>query len=309
MADSSVIPTERERRQGFLALIGVQIFFGLSPVVRAWAPHVVTARAVVFWRIAVGAVVMGAAAFALHGRRAIPERRHLVRFIACALLGISLNMLLFLDGLDRSTPPNATLLMQLIPVFTYAIAVCFRIERFAIGRGLGIAFALAGAMVLILQRGADLGASEHRFGNLLMVANAASYSIYLVMARPLARHYPALVVMTWVFVFALPTLPLVASGIELAPAAASTNDWISVAYLVFGGTIGAYLLNAFALSRISSSTTAAYIFLQPLITCAADYLWLGHALQSGLLVAAALIFVGLALVLRRPKAIPQGLTS
>jgi drug/metabolite transporter (DMT)-like permease len=62
-----------------------------------------------------------------------------------------------------------------------------------------------------------------------------------------------------------------------------------------------YLLNTYALSKVSASTTAAYIYLQPLVTCAADYFWLGRPLQHGVLAAAALIFVGLALVLKRSR--------
>ncbi|MCK6445029.1 MAG: DMT family transporter [Planctomycetes bacterium] len=291
----------RERRKGYIALLWVQVLFGLFPAVRHWAPDHFSARAIVGWRILVGAGVLGGAAFALHRRSMLPRREDWGRLVVCALFGIAINMVLFLEGLDRSTPVNAALIMPVIPVFTYAIASLLGIERFDPLRGVGIAVALTGTLVLLLQRGPDLS-HEYLFGNLLMLTNAASYAYFLVLARPLTQRYPPLVVIGWVFLLAAPTVPLFAWNAEFFPAGAGGREWGALVFVLLGATVGAYLLNTYALSKVSASTTAAYIYLQPLVTCAADYFWLGRPLQHGLLVAAALIFTGLALVLKRSKA-------
>lgn len=304
MDASGRIPDRRERLQGYLALLAVQVLFGLFPVVRRWAPDHFTARALVGWRILVGAGVLGACAFAVYGSRAVPERRDLPRLLSGALLGIAINMVLFLEGLDRSTPVNAALIMPVIPVFTYLFATLMRHERFETGRTLGIAIAFSGTLTLVLQRGPDLS-RPHLVGNLLMLANAASYAFYLVLMRPLLARYPPLVVIAWVFLLAAPTVPVFAWGEEFFPAGAGAREWGALVYILVGATVLAYLLNTFALSKVSASTTAAYIYLQPLVTISVAYFWLDEPLQRGALLAALLVFGGLALVLRRPSARPE----
>ncbi|MCE9593438.1 MAG: DMT family transporter [Planctomycetes bacterium] len=296
---------KRERRTGYVALLWVQVLFGLFPAVRHWAPDWFSARAIVGWRILVGGGVLGVAAALLHGRAMIPRRGDWLRLVVCALFGVAINMVLFLEGLDRSTPVNAALIMPVIPVFTYVIATLFKSERFEPQRGFGIAVALTGTLVLLLQRGPDLS-RQYLFGNLLMLSNAASYAYFLVLVRPLTQRYPPLVVIAWVFLLAAPTVPIFAWNADFFPAGAGAREWGALAFTLGGATIGAYLLNTYALSKVSSSTTAAYIYLQPLVTCAADYFWLGRPLQQGALLAAGLIFLGLALVLwkRSPPVAP-----
>lgn len=303
MSAHAAILDARERRKGYIALLWVQVLFGLFPAVRHWAPDHFSARSIVGWRILVGAGVLGGAAFALHGRQVLPRRQDFGRLVVCALFGIAINMLLFLEGLDRSTPVNAALIMPVIPVFTYLIATLARSERFDGQRGLGIAIALAGTLVLLLQRGPDLSRA-YLFGNLLMLTNAASYAYFLVLARPLTQRYPPLVVIAWVFLLAAPTVPIFAWSAEFFPSGAGAREWGALVFVLLGATVGAYLLNTYALSKVSASTTAAYIYLQPLVTCAADYFWLGRPLQEGVLAAAVLIFTGLALVLRKSKRAP-----
>ncbi|MBI5434304.1 MAG: DMT family transporter [Planctomycetes bacterium] len=303
MTAHAALVDARERKKGYIALLWVQVLFGLFPAVRHWAPDHFSARAIVGWRILVGAGVLGGAAVVVHRRAMLPKREDLPRLAVCALFGIALNMVLFLEGLDRSTPVNAALIMPVIPVFTYVIATLLGSERFDAQRGIGIAVALTGTLVLLLQRGPDLSRA-YLFGNLLMLTNAASYAYFLVLARPLTQRYPPLAVVTWVFLLAAPTVPLFAWNADFFPAGAGSREWGALVFVLLGATVGAYLLNTYALSKVSASTTAAYIYLQPLVTCAADYFWLGRPLQEGLLLAAALIFAGLALVLRKRKLPP-----
>ena len=73
----------------------------------------------------------------------------------CALLGVVLNQVLFLEGLSRSTAVNAGLLMPLIPVYTFLVAWIARQERFSALRGLGILIAFSGTTYLLLQKEPD----------------------------------------------------------------------------------------------------------------------------------------------------------
>jgi len=256
-------------------------------------------RAVAGWRITVGAAVLLLIAFAKHGRAAWPAARDLLRLQVCALLGIALNQVLYLEGLQRAPSVNAALVMVLIPVLVFVLSVALGRERLVPSRALGTALAAGGTVVLLLRRGVDLG-PEYLTGNLLMIANACSYSLYLVLAKPLAMRYPSLVLTAWVFALSLWTVPLFAAQQAWAPAAASGVAWLSLVYVLVFATILAYLLNAFALARVSASTTAIFICMQPAIAAVAGHFGLGEVLDGSFALASALIIGGLWVVLRRP---------
>ena len=282
-------------------MVAAQIAFGLFPIFGtvAFAPGGLTPLGVGTWRIAVGALALGALAFTLQGRAGIPERADVLRFSLCAVLGVVINQGLFLLGLALSTPMNAGLVMSLIPVFTFAIAVIARQEELSFLRAAGILIALGGAALLLLGRGGSL-LSGHGLGNALMVVNALSFSAYLVVSRPLVLRYPSLSVIAWVYILATPFLPLFVFGQKLIPDPGATAAWLSLAYIVVFPTVVAYLLNMFALARLRASTTAVYVYMQPLITGIAAWLVFAETPTRGMVWAAALLFVGIWLVARRP---------
>ncbi len=295
----------RRRRQGFAALVAVQLFFGLFPLFgkSAMGGGGFTPLSVCAWRIAFGSIVMLGVAFAIHGRQAWPPRGDWPRLVLCSVLGVVANMVLFLEGLSRSTAINTALLLPLIPVFTAVAAILLRQERFERVRALGMAVAFAGASLVLFQKGPELS-SEHLLGNLMVVANEVCYAFYLVLARPLVSRRPPIAVTAWVFALSAWSVPLLLLGDhDLVPAAATGRAWLAIAYIVVFPTVLAYLLNVFALQRVSASTTATFIFLQPLITVAGGMLVLGEPLPDHALMATLLTFGGVWIVTRR-RAIP-----
>lgn len=298
--------SKAEVQRGLFALGAVQLCFGLFPVFGRLAMDPETGFApfaVACWRIGIGSVVLLALCFALFGRRTIPSRSDLLPLAFFGFLGIVLNQGLFLVGLQRSTPMNAGLVICLIPVFAYSVAVLGKRETFHSRRALGVVVALAGAVPLFLARGADLGA-EHAFGNLLMAGNALCYAIYLVYSKPLLKRMPPLVLVAWVYVLSLPWLPLFAWGTDLVPSTASSGAWWSLAYVIVFPTVLAYGLNTYALARVEASTTAFFVFAQPVITALAAWIVLKEVPTPALGLAATGLFIGMALVVRKPKPQP-----
>jgi drug/metabolite transporter (DMT)-like permease len=117
--------------------------------------------------------------------------------------------------------------------------------------------------------------------------------------RGLTRRYPPLVVIAWVFALSVWTVPLFARGVDAWPAGASPEAWASLAYVLVFPTVVAYLLNNYALARVHASTTAVYIFLQPVIAAVAGALVLGERLSPEVITASALLCAGVLMVVRR----------
>ncbi|MCB9832677.1 MAG: DMT family transporter [Planctomycetes bacterium] len=289
---------DRARRQGIIALVVVQFCFGLFPLFGKWTMTAFEPAAVAAWRMMVGATILGLVAYLRHGRRFWPGRRDLLRLQLCAFLGISLNQVLYLKGLRMAPSVNAALIMCLIPVLTLLVALAFRQEHASPTRFLGTSLAFVGTAQLVLARGLDLDDGYLR-GNLLMCANAASYSIYLVYVRPLTRRLPPFVVIAWVFILATWQIPLFLGSAPLLPEAPGWRALVGMAFVLFFPTTLAYFLNAYALARVSASTTAFFIFAQPLIAAVAAALVLREGVGWREAVAALAIFGGMKLALRR----------
>jgi drug/metabolite transporter (DMT)-like permease len=288
--------------KGHLALAAVQVLFALFPVFgkMAFEPGAFTPFSITAWRIVFGSASLLAAAFLIHGRQALPRLSDFPILFVCSFLGVTANMILYLEGLSRSTATNAGLMMCLIPVFTFVIAAVARQEVFHSARAFGVLVALLGAVMLRWSGDPDL-AGEHALGNGLMVLNTLSYSIYLVVSRPVLARIPPLALIAWVFVLALPFVPFFVHGETIVPETSARAWWALVFILVFPTSL-AYLLNAWALSRLRASTTAMYVYVQPLITGVASRFWLGERLTRGTIASASCIFVGLWLVARRTRA-------
>jgi drug/metabolite transporter (DMT)-like permease len=280
-----------------VALLAVQVIFGTWPVLGKIALRAVPSTGLVAIRVG------GAAAFllllGLRGRLVTPDRRDFARLGLYSLLGVVLNQFLYLKGLSLSTAVNAAIINATIPVFTLVVGALLGKERLTARVAVGTLVAAAGVVYLIDPLRASLGGDTMK-GNLLMVANTFCYGAYLAVSRDVFRRYGALTAMTLLFAIgSLAAVPL--GGYRLAGtdfAALGLLVWLVLVYTVLVQTVGAYYLNAWALERVSPSTVAVYIYLQPLFAFVVAPLLLGAGERPGLrqAVATLLIFAGVGIV-------------
>ncbi len=279
-----------------LALVVVQVLFGLWPVFGTVVLEQLSPRALIGVRTLVATPLL----FLLF-RPALPAagpdgRRPWGLLAIVGLLGIAANQLLYAEGLQRAGPINAALLTLLIPALTVLLAWALGRERPSRSRLAGVAVALCGALLLARTDGFDL-TNRAAVGNLAIVANTLCYAGYLVLARPLAARIGGAAMVTWAFAFgALEALPL--TGPALVAARFETfrvSTWLSLAFIILGATVGTYALNAYALARADSSVVAIYIYVQPIVTAAGAWCVLGRAPTAQTAFAGVLIAAGVAL--------------
>lgn len=280
------------------ALLAVQVIFGTWPVLGKIALRAVPSTGLVAIRVG-GAAVAFLLLLGLRRRLAVPERRDLARLALYSLLGVVLNQFLYIKGLSLSTAVNAALLNATIPVFTLLVGALVGKDRLTLRVTAGTLVAAAGVVYLIDPFRASLGGDTMR-GNLLLVANTCCYGAYLAISQDVFRRYGALTAMTWLFAMgSLAAVPF--GGYQLAQtdfAAVGLVVWLVIVYTVLVQTVGAYYLNAWALERVSPSTVAVYIYLQPLFAFVVAPLLLGAGERPGLRhgVATLLIFAGVGIV-------------
>ncbi len=218
----------------------------------------------------------------------------------CGLFGVAINQLAFFKGLSLTSPVNASVIMTLSPVVVLLFSAVYLKEQITKVKALGVLFGGIGAALLI--GGKDLGFSgETVLGDLLILLNATSYAIYLVLVKPMMARYQPVTVVRWVFTFGwLMVLPFGIEELsEVSFSVLPVSAWMAIAYVIAATTFAAYLLNAWAMKKVSSSIVGFYIYMQPVVATVIT-ITLGHdelTLQKVLF--SILIFLGTYLVSKR----------
>jgi drug/metabolite transporter (DMT)-like permease len=277
-----------------LALVAVQLLFGLWPVAGMAVMAEISPAALIGVRLLAGAPLL--AGLAGLWRHRLPPARDLLSLAVLGALGVSVNQLLYAVGLHRAGPVNASIVVLLIPALVLAASAALGKERLRRARIAGVIVALAGAAILLRAERLDL--SDHKTGgNLMLIASASVYALFIVLARPVIARLGALKTTAWVFVLgAIEALPLTAPAL-------ARERWLelpawafaSLGFVVLGPTVLTYLLNAWALRFVESSLVGAYVYLQPVVATLAAWAILDLVPSPRALGAAVVIVVGVAL--------------
>ena len=278
----------------YVALVLVQIWFASFSVVAKLALREIGPRGLIVVRVVLATLVF-LLAWAARGRERV-ALRDLARIAVYAVFGIVLNQLLFIEGLKRTTATNAVVLGASIPVFTVAVALVLGRERATLTKLLGLSLALIGALT-VTGWSHFQGSSTMLTGNLLVLCNSLSYSIYLVISREILARYRALTVIA--FTFLIGTLGILPFGLgeflrdapHLRP-----GTWVALGYIVAFPSVGTYLLNTYALARVEASLVAIYIYLQPVLGAVLALSVLDERPTLGTVLGCGLIFGGIWLV-------------
>lgn len=284
-----------------LALVAVQVLFGAWPIFGKVVLRSMSATSLVACRL-VGAAIV----FAFLRRRFVAlfhmPRQDFLLLVLCSLTGVFGNQLLYVKGLSLTTAINTALLTTSIPVFVLFVSILFRYDRLSLRRLTGIVCAAAGVIYLINPAQAHF-TPQTSTGNALIACNSLLYAVYIVISKRLFERYGALDVITWILlVSAVLILPIGVYSLSRDDLVAiSWGVWLLVGTIIVLPTVGAYYLNAWALTQVSPSTVAIYVYLQPLVAFGFAPLFLGERWNSRTAVATVLIFAGVGLVVSRGR--------
>ena len=224
------------------------------------------------------------------------ERKDRFTIIKCGLFGMSINIAAFIAGLDYSTPVNSSILIIISPIFVVILSFFIFRNKINLLKILGIIMGFIGALILILN--ADSNSSVGRnipLGNFLFIVNSISYAYYLIIVKPMAQKYDLITLFKWLFLIGLIfNFPL---GINQF----TDVNWSSLpvkeailpmAFVVICTTVMTYFLNGYALSKITSTEVAVFMYLQPIIGIVFAIFTKSDTISLTIIIASILIFIG-----------------
>jgi drug/metabolite transporter (DMT)-like permease len=286
--------TRRSSVLGVLAI--VQLFFATLPIAGKIALRELDSSALVLARVG-GAAVIFVLIHRLTMKEPIRSRRDYLLLALFSVLGVSLNQILYLAGLSRTTATTAQMFIVIGPAITLALGMLRGTERGTPLKWVGIALAAAGALTLVAAVPAG-----NRIGNLLILANVVVYSIYLVLTRGIVQRYHPLTVITWIFTFgALALIPIGVGPLMRELPALSAPGWLAVLWIIVLPTVAAYYLNVWAMLHVESSTVSTAVYLQPLLTAIMAIGLLGERPSVRIIPSALLIAAGVGVAIREQR--------
>ncbi len=218
------------------------------------------------------------------------------------LLGVGQFGLLFLAMRSSISPGLASLVVQLQVFFTIGLSLWLMGERVRGFQVMGLLLALAGLGVIA----ANLDASVTLLGIGLVLSAAFFWSLANLVVKSLGPvnmlHF-----MVWSSVFAVPPLFALSWLIE-GPQAISEGlqhagalVWASVLWQAVGNTLYGYGVWNWLLARHPAATVTPLALLIPVFGMGASALSLGEPLPGWKLGAAALVLMGLAVIVLWPR--------
>jgi len=276
-----------------LAIIAANVIYGINYVVaKGIMPDYFPPRVAIIFRVVSATIIFWVIGL-FYPKDAI-SKADFLRLALCGFFGIALNQIMFFEGLNLTTPINASIIMVGIPILVLVFAHFMLHEKITKNKITGIALGMTGAGYLILQGGGGSFTSGTFLGNLFIFINASSYAFFLVLVKPLMIKYPPLTIMKWIFTFGLIYVLPVSVGLLGEPdyTGIPVNIWMSLGYIVVFSTVVAYFLNNYSLKVISPTINSAYIYLQPFLATVVALFAGEDQLTWTEIVAALFIFSG-----------------
>jgi drug/metabolite transporter (DMT)-like permease len=204
-------------------------------------------------------------------------------------------------------------IMTMTPIIVLILSGIILKERIRKLQIIGVILGAIGSILFILLN--ENGGFASGRGDALILVNATSYSVYLVLVKPLMSKYKPLTVISWVFTFGLLYVIIwLPSSMEVSAmdwSAISSSEIAQILFVIVGVTFVPYLLNVFAMKKLSPSIAAVYIYLQPLMATGFVYLFFylnivdyRKDMSFEKVLCAIVVFIGVYLVIKPKKIKP-----
>jgi drug/metabolite transporter (DMT)-like permease len=257
---------KRIKTWAHISLITANIIYGVNySIAKAVMPEHIKPLALVVLRTTSAAILFWITSLFLPKEPV--NRKDLLYLAGCSLFGIFINQILFLSGLNMTTPINSSIIVSTNPIFAFIFAALILHEKITFLKGSGLAIGLSGVLLLILQNGTPDIASSTFLGDIFTLVNTTSWAFYTVIIKKMLEKYHPVTVMKWVFFFGLFTTT--AAGYNqlstMEWSLIPLKAWLEIFFVIVFATYLGYLLLSFGLRRLSPTIVSTYTYTQPIM--------------------------------------------
>lgn len=300
-------PTRRQRRLAYFAWVAVCLiwgttYFGIRVSLESMPPALMGGLR---WTIA--GLLLLVYVVARGGTRPPRSRWGTVALLAFLLLGLGNGGVVFAE---QWVPSGLTAVMVASsPFWMAAVEACFKDGERLRGAGLaGLLIGFSGILVLVWPE-LTLGEAGNRgfvAGIIALQVASLGWSLGSSYSRRHAREDDVL---------GMTAYQMLAGGVMMIIAGTVRGEWsdlfftprtaAALAYLSTIGAIGGFVAYTYALRHLPVSFVSLYAYINPVIAVALGVLLLAEPFTSRMAIAAALVFLGVAVVRWKPEVAPM----
>ncbi|KAJ9187991.1 hypothetical protein P3X46_003395 [Hevea brasiliensis] len=249
------------------------------------------------------------------------QRPPLTFSIVCGffLLGLFgfLAQLFGYTGINLSSPTLGTAMLNLVPGFTFVLAVAFRMEKVdwrtftTLAKSMGTIVSIGGAFILTYYKGPPiwmtrfpLNSSPQLFvqlsnwviGGLLLAVDCVMTSAWIIIQALILKKYPAELIVVFFYCFFVTILSaIVCLVVERDPFAWSLKPNMRLAAVLYSGVFGSAFQVGIVTWCLQQTGPVFVSMFKPLgivIAAVAGVIFLGDTLYLGSMVGAIVIVIG-----------------
>jgi drug/metabolite transporter (DMT)-like permease len=243
-------------------------------------------------------------------RRQWPRAPHIWRNAALlGIFGTAVPMTFIVISLQYQSAGLASVLLATAPAFTVLMAHFFLPdETLTTRKGLGIALALGGAVLLALRGETglpDTGQANPLGYGLVIVAmlSASSMTIY---ARKYMRDYDFFdVASIRMFAAAATVVPISVLLVGVDLSRVNGQGYLATGYAALVGTFGGMMMAFYVVQRFGATAAALPTYVIPVFASLGGTLLLGEQITTGMATGMVLIALGIALLNQRQRIAPD----
>jgi drug/metabolite transporter (DMT)-like permease len=292
------------RKKAYLALILNAILWGIAlPLVKLALPYTTPFRWL-FYRYLFAAPL--SLPFLIYfWIKAKPSFTQVITVIGLELMGTVGVLALLYQGLKLTSAIDAALIANTIPIFVTLGGILFLKEKQENREWLGLALAVTGTTILILEPLTNLNhklTASSLSGNSLILLQSLIGATYLLLAKTHYQALPKLFVSSLSFCLSLVSfyfLSLTQSSAPLLQDLSTPIVLISALYMGIFGSLFAATLYIYGQNLIEASEASLFSYLQPLISVPLAIWWLKDTLNPSIILSIAIIALGVYLAERR----------
>lgn len=256
--------TEENWKKGLLLSLVTVLFWSTLPVALKLSLTATDALTLTWFRFLTAAIFT---AFLILSRNKLGEFKNLKvthwLWLSLAAMMLTGNYVLFLVGLEMTSPANAQVFIQMAPLLLTLGGVVIFKESFNRMQMLGVASILLGLSLFFSDQIKQIISSDYSLGIWVMFAAALTWAIYALIQKKLAQVLSSQSILCFIYIFA--SLALFFWSDLDSYQDFSTLQWWAIAYACIN-TIIAYGAFAEALNHWNASRVGMILALTPVIT-------------------------------------------
>ncbi|MFH1840576.1 MAG: DMT family transporter [Candidatus Shapirobacteria bacterium] len=265
----------RQRKLAYLALLSAAAIWGAAPPIIKYTLDFVSPTTFLFYRFLFVSLIL----FPL----VIKNIKILnFKYLLIGLIGTPINLLLFFEGIKRTSASEASILAVLSPLFVIAGGLFFLQEKLEKNEKIGLAIALVGITLTLIRP--DLN-HQHLVGNLLVLAGSLTWAVFTLGAKKFKLEPGLLTAIS--FLSGIFVVGPLTTAFQLP-----TSTWPGIIYMTVGGSVIAYWAYSYGVKQIEASEATLFTYLQPLLGLPLALIFLQESLAPLFLVGTLTIALG-----------------